>query len=161
MGVARDGSVCFVDLEKAFDMLPLEKLWVVFQECDVGCRLLLTVKFLHSYSEVCVCIGGAKSQPFTVSVWLLQGRVLSTLIIIFYMNWTGSNSRDNEVSLLEAAASTVCFYGRFGTAFSQQGLLYSLARYSVACDQAVKISTKHQSIMSPQTSRPVYAESKK
>jgi len=36
------------------------------REYSVDGRLLLTVKSLHSCSEVCVRIGGVKSQPFTV-----------------------------------------------------------------------------------------------
>jgi len=55
---------CFVDLEKAYGRVPhWKKLWVDAAEYDVDSRLLLA---LYSCSEVCVIVGGVKSQPFIV-----------------------------------------------------------------------------------------------
>jgi len=41
-----------------------------FGDWEFRGRLLLAAKSLYSYSEVCVCVGGVKTQPFTVDVGL-------------------------------------------------------------------------------------------
>jgi len=66
------------------------------QKCDVDARLLLSVKYLHSYSGGCVRDRGAKLQPFTVLVELPQGGVLSPLLVIFKMNLIDNRSRVEE-----------------------------------------------------------------
>jgi len=53
----------FVDLAKAYDRVPREKLWVMLREYGVEGRLLLAVKSMYSCSKVCVCRG---SQTTTV-----------------------------------------------------------------------------------------------
>jgi len=65
---AKDVYACFVDLEKAYDRVPREKLLEVLREYGVDSRLLLCVKSLYSCSEVCVLVGGVKSQPLTGGV---------------------------------------------------------------------------------------------
>jgi len=40
-------------------------------------RLLLTVTSLYSCPDVCCQVGGVQSQPFTISVGLRQGCVVS------------------------------------------------------------------------------------
>jgi len=69
----------FVDVETVYDRVHREKLCGVLREYDVGGRLLLAVKSLNSCSDVCVCVGGVKSQPFTVGVWLWQEFMLSPM----------------------------------------------------------------------------------
>ena len=54
---AKDVYTCFVDLEKAYDRVPREKLLEVLREYGVDGRLLLCVKSLYSCSEVCACRG--------------------------------------------------------------------------------------------------------
>jgi len=78
---ANDIYTCFVDLEKAYDRVPREKLWGVLREYGVDDRLLLAVKSLFFCSKVCVRVGRVKSQPFTVDVGLglRQGCVLLPL----------------------------------------------------------------------------------
>ena len=45
--IARSVYTCFVDLEKAYDWVPHEKLWRRLRECDVDDRLVLAVKSLY------------------------------------------------------------------------------------------------------------------
>jgi len=55
---AKNVYTSFVDLDKAYDRVPRGKLWKFFQEHNVDSRLLLAVKSLYSFSEVCVHVGG-------------------------------------------------------------------------------------------------------
>jgi len=57
---------CFVDLEKTYDRVPREKLSGHLREWSVDGRQRLSVKSLYSCSEVCIRVGGVKSQLFTV-----------------------------------------------------------------------------------------------
>jgi len=84
LGYAKDVFTCFVDLEKAYDRVPCDKLCGVLREYGVDGRLLLAVKLLHSCSDVCVRVGRAKLWPFIVRVGLRQGCVLSLLLFIVY-----------------------------------------------------------------------------
>jgi len=52
--------------EKAYDKVLREKTWGVLQKYDVEGRLLLTVKCLYSFSEICSRVGGVKSYR---SLW--------------------------------------------------------------------------------------------
>jgi len=45
---AKHFYACFVDLEKAYNRVPREKIWGVLREYDVDDRLLLAVKSLYS-----------------------------------------------------------------------------------------------------------------
>ena len=82
---AKNFYTCFVDLEKAYDRVPREKLRRVLQEYGVDDRLLLVVKSLYACSEVCVRVGKVKSRLFTVG--LQQGcvhcAVTAFLFIVF------------------------------------------------------------------------------
>jgi len=71
---------CFVDHERAYDQVPREKLWGMLREYGVDDRLLMAIKSSYSCSEVCVHVGGVKSQPFTVGVGLRQKCLLSPLL---------------------------------------------------------------------------------
>ena len=66
------------------------------REYGLDSRLLLAVKSLYSCSEVCVRVGGVKSQLFTICAGLQEGCVLSPLLFIFRLNWIDSRSRVEE-----------------------------------------------------------------
>jgi len=52
---AKDVYTCFIELEKAYYRVLREKLWGVLQKYGVDGYLLLVVKSLYSYPEVCPC----------------------------------------------------------------------------------------------------------
>ena len=64
----KDLFACFVDLEKAYDRVPRDKLWKVLQEYDVNGQLLSAIKSFYCRSEVCVRVNGTQSKPFHVGV---------------------------------------------------------------------------------------------
>ena len=82
----KDLFACFVDLEKAYDRVPQDKLWKVLQEYGVDGQLLRAIKSFYCRPEVCVRVNGKQSKPFHVDVGLRQGCVLSHLVFIVYMN---------------------------------------------------------------------------
>ena len=75
-----------VNLEKAYDRVPRDKLWAVLLEYDVKGQLLAAIKSLYKQSEVCVRVNGIKAKPFSVSVGLRQGCVFSPLLFIIYID---------------------------------------------------------------------------
>ena len=83
----KDLFACFVDLEKAYDRVPRDKLWKVLQEYGVNGQLLRAIKSFYCRPEVCVRVNGKQSKPFHVGVGLRQRCVLSPLLFIVYMNW--------------------------------------------------------------------------
>ena len=83
----KDLFACFVDLEKAYDRVPRDKLWKVLHEYGVNGQLLRAIKSFYCRPEVCVRVNGKQSKPFHVGVGLRQGCVLSPLVFIVYMNW--------------------------------------------------------------------------
>jgi len=96
-------------------------------------------------SEVCVRVGGVRSQPFTVDVRVRQGCVLSPLFFTVYMNCTDSHSRINKgVVVGSCLINRMLFADECKLlAPSEMGLQpRALDRFSVPCDQAGnKIST--------------------
>jgi len=50
VSLAKGTYICFVDLEKANDRIPREKVWGVLREYSVDGRLLLAVNSLYSCS---------------------------------------------------------------------------------------------------------------
>ena len=67
---AKEVYTCCVDLEKAYDCTPRNKLWAVLQGYDVRAQLLAAIKSLYKQSEICVHVNGMKTKPFNVSVGL-------------------------------------------------------------------------------------------
>ena len=47
---AEEVNACLVDLEKAYDLIPMDKLWAVLLQYDTDCKLLTTIKSLHVLS---------------------------------------------------------------------------------------------------------------
>ena len=68
----KDLFACFVDLEKAYNRVPRDKLWKVLQEYGVDGQLLRAIKSFYCRQEVCVRVNGKQSKPFHVGVGLRQ-----------------------------------------------------------------------------------------
>ena len=83
---SRGNTQCFVDLEKAHDRIPRDKLWGVLLQYGIDGQLLNAIKSLYMHSEVCVRVNSATTKPFRVSVGLRQGCSLSPILFLIYMD---------------------------------------------------------------------------
>ena len=93
---AKDLFACFVDLEKAHDRIPRDKLRRVLQEYGIDGQMLLAIKSFYCQPEVCVRVNRMQSKPFHVGIGLQQGCVLSSFFFITYMNWIDWRSQTSE-----------------------------------------------------------------
>jgi hypothetical protein len=129
---------CFVDLEKAYDRVPRGRLWGVLQEYGIDGQLLWAIKSLYENCSCCVRINGAKSNPFTVSIGLRQGCVLSPLLFIIYMDWIARRSQGKEcVRLGEREFRHLLFADDLVLLTSSEtDLQNALERFATVCEQA-------------------------
>ena len=67
---AKEVNACFVDLEKTYDRIPIDKLWTALLQYRVDGLLLIAIKSLCMHSEICVRVNSAATKPFRVSVRL-------------------------------------------------------------------------------------------
>ena len=139
-----------MDLEKAYDRVPREKLWNVMQEYGVDGQLLQAIKSLYECSEVCVRVDGMKSRPFTVGVGLRQGCVLSPLLFITFMDWIDRRSRGDECVTIGNSnigrllfADDLVILGQ-----SQCDIQHALDRFATVCAEAgMKISVSKTEVV--------------
>ena len=146
----KDLFACFVDLEKAYDRAPRDKLWKVLQEYGVDGQLLRAIKSFYCRPEVCVRVNGKQSKLFHVGVGLRQGCVLSPLLFIVYMNWIDKYSQADEcatigyckISRLLVAVDLVLLSS------TESGLQRALNSFADACNTAgMKISTAKTEVL--------------
>ena len=91
-----DLFACFVDLDKAYDRVPRDKLWKILWEYSVDFQELFVIRSFYCRPEVCDRTNGKQSKPCYVGVGLRQGCALSPLFFIVYMNWIDKCSQADE-----------------------------------------------------------------
>ena len=64
----KDLFACFVDLEKAYDHVLRDKLWMVLRKYGVHGQLLRAIESFYCRPEVCVRVNDKQSKPFHVGV---------------------------------------------------------------------------------------------
>ena len=147
----KDLFACFVDLEKAYDRVPRDKLWKVLQEYGVDGQLLRAIKSFYCRPEVCVRVNGKQSKPFPiVGVGLRQGCVLSPLLFIVYMNWIDKYSQADECATIgNCKISRLLFADDLVLLSStESGLQRALNSFAHACNTAgMKISTAKTEVL--------------
>ena len=89
---AKEVNACFVDLQKAYDHIPGDKLWAVLLQYNIDGQLLTAIKLLYMHSEVCVRVTSATTKSFRVSVGPRQGCSLSLILFLIYMDRIVKNS---------------------------------------------------------------------
>jgi hypothetical protein len=93
---AKKVYMCFVDLEKAYDWVPGNQLWVCLREYGVDGELLRAIQSLYRQCTICVRVNSIKSKSFAVGTGLRQGCVLSPLLFIIYMERIAKRSHGSE-----------------------------------------------------------------
>lgn len=141
---AKDVFIAFIDLEKAYDRVPRDKLWECLQEYEVDGELLRAIQSLYKECTSRVRVGSIKSTPFTVDVGLRQGCVLSPILFATFMDRIEKRSRGNEgVRIGNVKVSRLLFADDLALlASSQTDLQRALERFAAECAQdGMKIST--------------------
>ena len=137
-------NACFVDLEKAYDRIPRDKLWAVLLQYGIDGQLLTAIKSLYMHSEVCVRVNSATTKPFrVVSVGLRQGCSLSSILFLIYMDRIVKKSESCDgIKIGNCTVQRLLFAdGLVLLDSTQNGLQQALDRFSDACSVAgMKIS---------------------
>ena len=76
----------FVDLEKAYDSVSREKLWVALKDYGVSGKLLVAVQSLHEDGWARVRVGGRESSRFRVKSGVRQGCPLSPWLFNIFID---------------------------------------------------------------------------
>jgi len=133
-----------VDLEKAYDRVPQDKLWRVLQEYGINGRLLLAIKSPYCQPEICVPVNDKQSKPFHVGIAHRQACVLLPLFFINYMNWRDKRRKTNEYAMIGNCKTNRLLITDDLVLLStiESGLQRALNNFAAACDNAgMKINT--------------------
>lgn len=76
----------FIDLEKAFDTIPREKLWKMLEERGVNGKTLRIIKTIYKLNVNNIIYNNKRSKPFTTTGGLRQGGGLSPSLFIIFMD---------------------------------------------------------------------------
>ncbi|XP_048485578.1 uncharacterized protein LOC105392632 [Plutella xylostella] len=76
--------LCFVDLEKAFDSVPREALWIVLKKLGCTEKFVRLLRLLHDDMQCCVAVDGEQSNFFPVTCGVKQGCVLAPTLFALY-----------------------------------------------------------------------------
>lgn len=87
--------LCFIDLEKAFDRVPREALWLVLQKLGCTEKFVRMLRLLHDNMICCVSARGMQSDFFSVSCEVKQGCVLAPTLFALYFSTVVSDALKN------------------------------------------------------------------
>ena len=78
---------CFVDLKKAFDMVPRNKLfYTLLKEYSIGGNFLKMLQEIYKNNKIFIKTGDGLLQPITTSIGVKQGCVFSPLLFNLFIN---------------------------------------------------------------------------
>ena len=80
---AIDQHICFMDLEKAFDRVPSDKMWKVIEGTGISSKLLMAI--MSTYKDQQSAVIGDTSY-FAINTGVRQDSVLSLLLFIICLN---------------------------------------------------------------------------
>lgn len=75
----------FIDLEKAFDMVPVQKLLLVLDSLDINRHYILAIKEFYKDQRNVIKISGRISAPFVTDKGVRQGCCLSPTLFKVYL----------------------------------------------------------------------------
>ena len=78
---------CFVDLRKAFDTVPRNKLfYTLVKEYNIGGRFLKILQQIYKGNKIFIKLADGLVEPFETTVGVKQGCVLSPILFNLYIN---------------------------------------------------------------------------
>jgi hypothetical protein len=88
----RELNLLFIDLKKAYDSVPLNKLWETLVESTINTRLIEAMKSLYKGSSSKIKVGNLITKGLKVTKGLRQGCSLSPTLFKIYLegvlwNW--------------------------------------------------------------------------
>ena len=147
---AKKINALFVNLEKAYDCIPRDKLWAVLLQYGIDGQLQTAIMSLYMHSEVCVRVDNATTKPFRVSVGLRQNCSLLPILFLVYVDRIVKKSESCDgVQIGDCTVQRLLFADDLVLLNStQNGLQQALDRFSDACSVAeMKIgSTKTETM---------------
>lgn len=90
----RESHLLFVDLTKAYDTIPLQKLWEVLNETQINTTIIRAIQQLYDGQTSRIKLGNRLSTHFQVSKGLRQGCCLSPTLFNIYINRALKNWRN-------------------------------------------------------------------
>ena len=99
--------MAFVDLEKAYDNVSGEKLWVVLDKYGIKGKLLRAIQTLYVGSKACVKFGGLTSEKFEVCRGVRQGCMLSPWLFNLFMDNVMREARESFVGEVQLSTGEV------------------------------------------------------
>jgi len=91
MAINRELHLLFVDLKKAYDSVPHNKLWEALYNTNLNVNLIKAVKNLYANSTAKIKIGSKLSNGFPITKGLKQGCCLSPTLFKIYLERTLKN----------------------------------------------------------------------
>ena len=85
LSVGKEVHLLFIDLKKAYDNIPLKKLWKALEEIRISYTLIKTVIELYRKSFSYIKRGGLLSEGFEVMKGLCQGCCISPTLFNIYV----------------------------------------------------------------------------
>ncbi|CAG5083519.1 Similar to Transposon TX1 uncharacterized 149 kDa protein (Xenopus laevis) [Cotesia congregata] len=76
----------FVDLRRAFDSVPHDKLWSKLYSLGLSPKLLNVIKALYDVTCMQVRVNGELSKPIDITSGVLQGETLSPILFVLYIS---------------------------------------------------------------------------
>lgn len=76
----------FIDLEKAFDKVPREKVWISLEKRGVNSKLQRAIKVIYKNTRNYVISNNERSEEFKTREGLRQGGVLSPVLFTIFMD---------------------------------------------------------------------------
>ena len=108
MAVNQPLHLLFVDLEKAYDSVPLENLWKALEHYNISNSIIRAIKKLYENSFSKIKIGKQLSPGFYITKGLRQGCSLSpTLFKIYIQNALGNWQKKRAKMGLEIQDMTI------------------------------------------------------
>ena len=82
----RATHLMFVDLQKAYDNIPMQKMWEVLQETNINHTLIQAIQNLYKNMTSVIKIGNKITESFLVNKGLRQGCCLSPTLFKIYVS---------------------------------------------------------------------------